>query len=175
MGGTDIHGPERDGVAVFVLTAIATLAGAAWIATGVRAGRRPELLAGILVVGATYLSVAIGHHEGPLTAGLEGLALLALAHLSHGELDRTQKLPTLPGAWPWRWTLALTVTCVLLDGLAALVSGGGRPRPGSPSTLSLVVGCAVVLAVVVGLTALADGVTLPTRRPAPDDGDDPSL
>ena len=133
------------------------------------------MVAGLLLIGATYTAVVFGHHDGALTAGLVGLALLALAHLSHGELDRSRRLPTEPGAWDWRVTLALAGTCALLDALVALVSGGGRPRPGSPSTLSLVVGCLVVAGVVTALTALADGVVLPARREPPREGDDRPL
>jgi len=130
---------------------------------------------GVLVVGSSYGAVIAGGHDGPVAAGVVGLALLALAHLAHSELDRTQKLSTLPGAWPWRVTLALVAACALMDGAVALVSGGGAPRPGSPSTLSVLVGCVVVTGVVTALTALADGVALPGRRSTPDEGDDPSL
>lgn len=132
-------------------------------------------MGGLLLTGATYAATVAGHHGGPLTAGLTGVALLGMAHLSHGELDRTQELATLPGAWPWQVTLVLVATCALLDGLVGLVSGGGRSRPGSPSTLSVLVACVVVTAVVTAFTALAEGVGLPARRPLPDPGDNPSL
>ena len=170
-----LHATGGKGLAAFLLACVATLLGAGWLSSGVRNGSRRELVGGLLLVGATYEAVVVGHHDGPLAAGAAGLALLALAHLSHSELDRTRTLPTLPGAWTWRVTLALAGSCALLDGLVALVSGGGRPRPGSPSTLSVLVGCAVVAGVVTALTALADGVALPARRESPDAAGDASL
>jgi hypothetical protein len=153
---------------VFLLTCLATLGGSAWLCDGVRSRSRPEIVAGLLVLGLTYTAVVLGHHDRPWTAGVAGLALLGLAHLAHSELDRSRRLPTEPGAWPWRVTLALTLSCVLLDALVAVVSGGGRPHPGSPSPLSVLVGCLVVAGVVTALTALADGVSLPARGDVPD-------
>jgi len=162
--GLDTPGTAGEATAVFVLTLLASLVAAGFVSSGVRTAQRRDLIGGLLLTASTYAATMAGHHDGPLTAGLAGVALLGLAHLSHGELDRSQQLPTPPGAWPWRVTLALVATCAVLDGLVALVSGGGRPRPGSPSVLSVLVACVVVTAVVTALTALAEGA-----------GDDPSL
>jgi hypothetical protein len=154
------HG-SRAATAVFVFTFVGGLVAAAVVASGVRQASRRDLTCGLLAVGVTYAAVIWGHRDGPVSAGLVGLGLLALAYLSHAELQLARHLPTAPTAWTWRVTLAVVGTSVLLDGLVALVAGGGRPLPGHPSTLSVLAGCAVVTAVVTAATALADGAGPP--------------
>jgi len=163
-GGLGYRSSGQAANVVFVVTFLATLIAAGVLAASVRSGSRRDLTCSVLAIGATYAAVVAGHHGGPLTAAPVGLGLLALAHLSWQETRMVQRLTTGPTAWTWRVALAVTVACAALDAVVALVSGGGRPRPGSPSTWSLVAGCAVVIAVAAGVTALADGARPPARR-----------
>lgn len=136
------------------------------LATSVRQRDSLRVPAAVLAVGATYLAAVLGGHGGPLSAAVVGLALLLLALTSYTEIAAGRRLPTQTVTWSWRSSLGVLAATAVLDLLVAVVSGGGRPVPSRPSALSLAVACVGVSALVVAVTALADGVALPRRLPA---------
>jgi hypothetical protein len=122
--------------------------------------------AGVLAVAATYAVPVAGGHAGPVSAGLEGLALLALAYAVQHDVRVRRRLPQQTLAWtPATVGLVVAVSAVL-DLVVAVVAGGGDPRPGSVSTLAVLAGCLAVTALVLVVLALAEGLLLPRdQRP----------
>lgn len=145
------------GSLVFVVTVIAAGAAAGGLAAAVRSRASVNAAVGVLAIGATYIATIFGHRGGPVSAGLVGLALLALAHRAQLEILAQRGVPTPAAAWTWRAVLAVALASGVLDAVIAVAAGGGRPRPGTPSTLSLAATCALVMAIAAAVTVLAEG------------------
>jgi hypothetical protein len=165
-GIAGLHQPagSNAGRGVLLLTLIVTAVGSFSLASSVMSASSQRVPLGLLATGATYGGAMAGHRAGPVSAAVMGLALLGLAHTAHTEIAFVRRLPTQTTAWSWRVTLAVVTAAAALDAAIALVAGGGKPRPGVPSTLSVAAGCAAVTALVAVVTALADGASLPELR-----------
>lgn len=172
--GLGLRTPTGAGTGICLLTSIVTAVAAASLAANVNAANGQGVSWGVLAIAATYGATIPGHHAGALSAAAAGLALLLLAHVCHTEILLVRRLPSRQLAWGWRVILVMAATTGLLDLAVVLVAGGGRPRPGSPSTLSVAAGCAAVAAVVALATALADGA-LRARPTRPDPAADSPL
>ena len=157
MAGLGGHARPATAVGVFLLTMLAGGFGAGGLLVSVGQAASRQVPFGILLVGVSYGGAMAGRRGGSLSAALVGLALLLAAHTAHREIRWVQDRPMQTLAWSARTVIGLVVATAVLDGVVALAAGGGEPRPGRPSTLSVAAGCAVVCAIVALVTAVADG------------------
>ncbi|MDX6209668.1 MAG: hypothetical protein QOE24_2059 [Frankiales bacterium] len=156
-GALDYPRDPSAGNFVFILTLMVTGGAAGVLASAVRSRSSRSAPVGVLAIGGTYLAAIFGHRAGPVSAGLVGLGLLALAQRTHLEIQAQRGVPRPEAGWTWRITLGVALAASALDVVIAVAAGGGRPRPGSPSVLSVAATCALVMALAAAVTVLAEG------------------
>jgi hypothetical protein len=156
-GALDYVPNPSAGNVVFILTLMATGTAAGGLASAVRSRSGLSTPRGVLATGGTYVAAIFGHRAGPVSAGLVGLGLLALAHRTHLEIQAQRGAPRPAAAWSWRVALAVAMAAAVLDAVIAVAAGGGRPRPGSLSALSVAATCALVMGLAAAVTVLAEG------------------
>jgi hypothetical protein len=163
IGGTNASaalgasGNPAAGNAAAVFALLVTGVAAGVLASSVKSRSSLGAPLGVLAIGGTYSAWFVGNRAGPVSAGLVGLGLLLLAHATHLESLTLRGVPRPSLTWTWRVALGVALAAGLLDTVIAIAAGGGRPRPGSPSALSVGATCVLVMALAAATTVLAEG------------------
>ena len=144
-----------NGIALCFLGLLVTLGAGGFLLACVLHHTSRAAAVGVLVVASTYLVPVLSRRAGPWSAGVVGVALLALAWLTQADLRRQRRLPTEPLHWTWRSMAALAAVTAVLDVVVAVLGAGSRPY--HLSTLAVLVGGVTSTGLLALLAVLATG------------------